>query len=119
LVTAGLSPRVLQEVDGLRAYDTFDVLGSAAYALTRRTRDDRAHRFRHDNAAWLSIMPPDSRAAVEALAGQFARGGTEELETPDVLRVPAVARAGGLAALKKLGSPADVLRQTRERLFAA
>lgn len=119
LIAAGLSPRVLQEVDGLRAYDGFDVLGSAAYALTPRTRDDRAHRFRRDQAAWLGVMPPDARAAVEALAGQFARGGTEELETPDVLRVPAVARAGGLAALKKLGSPADVLRQTRERLFAA
>lgn len=119
LVGAGLSPRVLQEVDGLRAYDAFDVLGSAAYALTPRTRDDRAHRFRRDQAAWLGVMPPDARAAVEALAGQFARGGTEELETPDVLRVPAVARAGGLAALKKLGPPADVLRQTRARLFSA
>lgn len=118
LVSAGLSPRVLQEVDGLRAYDSFDVLGSAAYALTRRTRDDRAQRFRHDNAGWLTNMPPDSRAAVEALAGQFARGGTEELETPDVLRVPAVARAGGLAALKKLGAPAEVLRETRARLLA-
>ena len=63
-------------------------------------------------------MPPDSRAAVEALAGQFARNGTEELEAPDVLRVPAVARAGGLAALKKLGSPGDVLRETRARLLA-
>ena len=103
LVAAGLSPRVLQEVDGLRAYDSFDVLGSAAYALTPRTRDDRAHRFRRDQAAWLGVMPRDARAAVEALAAQFARGGTEELETPDVLRVPAVARAGGLAALKKLG----------------
>jgi type I restriction enzyme, R subunit len=118
LVAAGLSPRVLQEVDGLRAYDAFDVLGSAAYALTPRTRDDRAQRFRRDHAAWLGVMPPDARAAVEALAGQFALGGTEELETPDVLRVPAVARAGGLAALKKLGPPAEVLRQTRERLFA-
>ena len=119
LVAAGLSPRVLQEVDGLRAYDTFDVLGAAAYAITPRTRDDRAARFRLDHGAWLTPMPPDSRAAVEALAGQFARNGTEELETPDVLRVPAVARAGGLAALKKLGSPADVLRETRTRLLAA
>lgn len=117
LVAAGLSPRVLQEVDGLRAYDTFDVLGSAAYALTPRTRDDRAHRFRRDQATWLRVMPPDSRAAIEALAVQFARGGTEELETPDVLRVPTVARAGGLAALKKLGPPSEVLRQTRARLF--
>jgi type I restriction enzyme R subunit len=54
-----------------------------------------------------------------ALTQQFARGGTEELETREVLQTPAVARVGGLAALKKVGEPAQVLRQTRERLFAA
>ncbi|MFL4972659.1 MAG: hypothetical protein ACJ8DK_23665 [Microvirga sp.] len=63
-------------------------------------------------------MPPDSRAAVIALTRQFAVGGTEELETASVLRVPAVARAGGLAALRKVGDPVEVLRATRERLFA-
>jgi len=30
-----------------------------------------------------------------------------------------VPRAGGLAALKTLGNPADVLRETKERMFAA
>lgn len=63
-------------------------------------------------------MPPDGRAAVLALTKQFVVGGTEELETANVLKVPAVARAGGLAALRKLGDPAQVLRSTRERLFA-
>ncbi|MFL5036877.1 MAG: hypothetical protein ACJ8DU_22180 [Microvirga sp.] len=53
-----------------------------------------------------------------ALTRQFAVGGTEELETASVLRVPAVARAGGLAALRKVGDPVEVLRATRERLFA-
>ena len=32
---------------------------------------------------------------------------------------PEVARVGGLAALKALGKAADVLRETKERLFAA
>src|SRR4051812_13201009 len=97
---------------------SFDVLAATAYGETPRTRDDRAARFARDHSAWLRPMPPDSRAAVIALTRQFAVGGTEELETASVLRVPAVARAGGLAALRKVGDPVEVLRATRERLFA-
>lgn len=119
LLRKGLAPKVIQHVDGLTAYDEYDVLAQTAYAATPRTRDDRAARFALDNATWLGPMPPDSKAAILALTQQFARGGTEELETPSVLRVPAVARVGGLAALKKIGEPSQVLRQTRERLFAA
>lgn len=118
LVARGLSARVLQEVEGMRDYDSFDVLAATAYGATPRTRDDRAARFARDHDGWLKPMPPDGRAAVLALTRQFAMGGTEELETASVLRVPAVARAGGLAALRKVGEPAAVLRATRERLFA-
>jgi type I restriction enzyme R subunit len=119
LLGKGFAPRVIQHVDGLLAYDEYDVLASAAYETTPRTRDDRAARFALDNGTWLSPMPADSRAAILALTQQFARGGTEELETREVLQTPAVARVGGLTALKKVGEPAQVLRQTRERLFAA
>lgn len=119
LLGKGFAPRVIQHVDGLTAYDEYDVLASAAYSAIPRTRDDRAARFALDNGAWLGPMPADSRAAILALTQQFARGGTEELETREVLQTPAVARVGGLAALKKIGEPSHVLRQTRERLFAA
>lgn len=119
LISHGFAPRVIQQIDGLTAYDEFDVLASTAYAETPRTRDDRAERFRVDHAEWLAPMPPDARATVLALMGAFKLGGTEELENSGVLQTPAVRRAGGLAALAKLGVPAQVLRQAREKLFAA
>lgn len=118
LIARGFAPRVIQQVDGLTAYDEFDVLASTAYAETPRTRDDRAERFRVDHAGWLTPMPSDSRATVLALTGAFKLGGTDELGNRGVLQTPAVRRAGGLAALAKLGEPAQILRQTRERLFA-
>ena len=34
-------------------------------------------------------------------------------------RPPDVAQAGGLAALKILGKPADILHETKARMFAA
>lgn len=119
LVEAGFSPKVLQIVENMNEYDSFDVLGEATYGIDARTRLDRAERFKRNSGRWLDTMPVSARTAVLALADQFARGGTEELETASVLRVPAVARAGGVEALKALGHPREVLRQTRARLFAS
>ena len=40
---------------------------------------------------------------------QFAHAGTDGLESPEVFRLPEVVRAGGLAALKILGKPPEIL----------
>jgi type I restriction enzyme R subunit len=54
------------------------------------------------------------------LAAQFARGGTDGLENPHIFQTPEVQRSGGVAALKALGKPpVEILRETKERLFAA
>jgi len=53
------------------------------------------------------------------MAAQFARTGTDGIENPHIFQTPEVVRAGGLAALKALGKPADVLRETKKRMFAA
>jgi type I restriction enzyme R subunit len=44
-------------------------------------------------------------------------GGTEALESDSLWQVPEISRAGGLAALKKLGKPAAVILEAKERLF--
>jgi hypothetical protein len=48
-----------------------------------------------------------------------SRSSLEGLEGPHLFRTPESARSGGLTALRALGRPADVLRQTKERIFAA
>lgn len=64
-------------------------------------------------------MPPLSAATVRAIASQFARAGTEALETPQIFSTPEVLKAGGLPALKIVGDPGAILLETKERLFAA
>jgi type I restriction enzyme R subunit len=100
-------------------FDLFDVLAELAYGLDPKTREARAEAFDYKAADWLGGLPAPTAATLRALARQFARAGTDELEDPGVLQTPAVASAGGLAALKLLGSPAEILRATKERLFAA
>jgi type I restriction enzyme R subunit len=64
-------------------------------------------------------MPHEAAGAVRAIAAQFAKAGTDGLENPEVFQTPELLRVGGLGALKLAGTPAEVLRETKVRMFAA
>ena len=119
LPDAGRSPLIVQQVTGKKDFDLFDVLGDLAYGLLPLSRADRADAFAYKHEAWLASLPKEAAAALRALVSQFAKGGTESLENPEVLDTPEVRLAGGLAALKFLGKPAEVLLDAKRRMFAA
>lgn len=119
IVSAGFSPSVLRMLEQMNDYDLYDVLADLAYGLLPRTREDRCLAFRYKHAGWLAALPAPAKAAVEAIADQFAVGGTEGLENPHIWQTPEIAAAGGIAALKSAGEPRAVLQQTKERMFAA
>jgi len=119
LPEGGRSALLIRALEDMTAYDLYDVLGELGYGLAPRTRPARADAFSYKHASWLAALPAPAAATLKALAGQFARTGTESLENPQVFQMPEVVRAGGLPALRTLGEPADVLHQTKERLFAA
>jgi len=103
----------------MEEYDLYDVLAELGYGLSPRTRVGRADAFTYKHRAWLDGLPGQTKATLEALARQFIESGTDGLENPQVFQMPEVVQAGGLSALGELGRPADVLRETKERMFAA
>lgn len=113
------SAALVQQLEAMTEYDLYDVLADLGYGLNPRTRSDRADAFAYKHAAWLASLPDEARATLKALASQFARAGTEGLENPEVFQTPEVVRAGGLTALRAIGKPAEVLHETKERMFAA
>jgi len=117
LPDAGRSAQLVRTIDDMVAFDLYDILAELGYGLDPKTRVDRADAFTYKHQTWLAGLPMRTAATVLALAHQFARAGTEELENPGVLQTPEVLAAGGLPALRLLGSPADVLLATKERLF--
>ncbi len=119
LPEAGRSALLVRELEDMTDFDLYDVLAELAYGLNPRTRVDRAGAFLYKHAQWLAGLPPATTATLKALAAQFARTGTDSLENPHIFETPEVVRAGGLKALGVLGKPAEVLRQTKERVFAA
>jgi type I restriction enzyme R subunit len=119
IVGAGYSPSVLRMVEQMNDYDLYDVLADLAYGLAPRTRESRTLAFRYKHASWLAGMPPPATRAIEAIADQFAIGGTEGLENPLIWQTPEVVAAGGLRALASAGEPKTILKETKERMFAA
>lgn len=119
IVSAGYSPSVLRMLEQMNEYDLYDVLADLAYGLLPRTREERCLAFRYKHASWLSALPSQAKAAVEAIADQFALGGTDGLENPHIWQTPEVAAAGGIKSLASAGEPKLVLQQTKERMFAA
>jgi len=119
LPDGGRSAFLVRSLEAMEDYDLYDVLGDLGYGMAPRTREGRAAAFAYKNAAWLKSLPEDSATTLKALAAQFARAGTEGLDNPQVFQTPEVTRAGGLPALKALGRPVDILRETKQRMFAA
>jgi type I restriction enzyme R subunit len=119
LPDAGRSALLVRDLEDMEDYDLFDVLAELGYGMVPRTRTERAEAFNYKHTAWLSQMPNEAATLVRAIASQFGRAGTDGLENPQVFQTPEVMRAGGLAALRTFGKPADVLRETKERMFAA
>lgn len=119
LPESGRSAVLVRALARMGDYDLFDVLAELGYGLAPRTRAERADAFATEHEGWLAAMPADAAATIKALAGQFAIGGIEGLETPHVWQTPDVVKAGGLAALKAVGKPADVLKEAKGRMFTA
>jgi len=119
LPDAEKSAIIIQQLRGMQGYDLYDVLAELGYGLNPLTRPARADAFAYKHGAWLSGLPKPTASTIRAIASQFSRAGTEGLESRELFRTPEVLAAGGLAALKALGKPAEVLMETKRRMFAA
>jgi type I restriction enzyme R subunit len=114
----GRGVRLLREIMQWQEYDLYDVLSHIGYGTAPKTRKERVEALQYKHADWFKGLPPKTGKTLLALAQQFAKGGTEELENPYVLSAPEVKKAGGLEALKVLGEPKDIISETKRRLFA-
>jgi len=114
----GRGVRLLCEIMQWQEYDLYDVLSHIGYGTAPKTRKERVEALHYKHADWFKGLPQEAGNTLLALAHQFAKGGTEELENPYVLSAPEVRKAGGLEALKVLGEPKDIIHETKKRLFA-
>lgn len=112
-----LSPETIRNADQMDDFDLYDFFGHHGYHARALKRPERGAHYLQANSAWFSAMDDRSAIVLQGLGNQFAQGGTEALESPALWDVPEIARAGGIAALRALGRPADVMHDAKIRLF--
>ena len=114
----GSGVRLLQELLNRKEYDLYDMLAEIGFGVAPKSRKERVEALHYKHDTWFKGLPTVTANTLLALAGQFERGGTEELENPYVFNAPDVVKAGGHQALKILGEPKDVISEMKTRLFA-
>jgi type I restriction enzyme R subunit len=119
LVYGGYSPEIVRQVEDMNEFDLYDVLTDIAFGVAPLTRVARAYSFGYKQRAWLDALPAETKSVILAIVAQFGREGTEAFESPQLFSVQSVNAAGGIAALKKGGNPAELIREAKARLLAA
>ncbi|MDI1291161.1 MAG: hypothetical protein PSV18_00255 [Methylobacter sp.] len=117
LLGENYSPEVLRELEDMKDFDYYDMFAHHGYHAQALKRQQRGRGYLDRNLPWFDAMPTDTAIVLKGFGHQFGLGGTEALETSALWEVPEISRAGGLAALKKLGKPAEIILQAKERLF--
>jgi len=117
LLGENYSPEVLRELEDMQDFDYYDMFAHHGYHAHALKRQQRGLGYLKQNQTWFDEMPVDTAVVLKGFGHQFGLGGTDALETSALWDVPEISQAGGLAALKKLGKPAEVILQAKARLF--
>lgn len=119
LLGENFSPELIREIDQMTEYDNYDLFAHHGYRARALKRPDRKVAYLTDNQLWLEGMDVSAATVLRSLGNQFELGGTEALETAALWEVPEIKIAGGLDALRSIGQPFTVIREAKQRLFAA
>jgi len=123
LQARGIDIAELARLSGHPDADGFDLLCHVAFNAPLRTRKQRAQALRGQRSDFWARYGPEARALLSAVLDQYAEHGAEELDFPEVLRIPSIARLGNLIELSEhFGGPAGLrtaLTELQQALYAA
>ncbi|USX20590.1 DEAD/DEAH box helicase family protein [Oxalobacteraceae bacterium OTU3REALA1] len=117
LLGNNLSPDAIRNADQMDDFDLFDFFGKHGYHARALRRNQRGAEYLRENAAWFANMDAKSAIVLKGLGNQFAQDGTEAIESNALWEVPEIKLAGGINALRALGSPTQVMQDAKMRLF--
>lgn len=112
------SIRLVRELEEEQECDLYDVLAQLGWGSVPKTRAERASGFSFRNKQWLKELPEQTQNTLVAIAGQFSKGGIDQLETETLFAVQEVQKSGGFPALLGLSQDPDYfINETKLRLL--
>jgi type I restriction enzyme R subunit len=117
LLGAGLVPDHLRDHERMNEFDLFDFFGHHGYKARALRQHERGELYISSNENWFAGMEPKAATVLRCFGNQFSAGGTDALETTALWDVPEIRMAGGMNALRSIGSPTRVMIDAKGRLF--
>jgi type I restriction enzyme, R subunit len=114
-----LDPEVLRDIEKMNDYDLYDLFAHHGYRAQALKRPERRDSYLVKSQPWFESIDPKAATVLQGIGHQFALDGTQALETPTLWDVPEIQAAGGLEALAKVGEAKLVMKEAKQRLFAA
>jgi type I restriction enzyme R subunit len=84
LLGDNFNPEVIREIDQMNDFDLYDFLGHHGYHARALKRPERGALFISHHQSWFSGMDDKAAIVLKGLGHQFARGGTDALESPNL-----------------------------------
>jgi type I restriction enzyme, R subunit len=111
------SPDTVRELMDMVECDHFDLFAHFGYRERALKRRERETAYLTREASWFASVENKAAIVLRSIGHQFRTGGTDALESELLWEVPEIKRAGGVTALRVIGTPADVMREAKTRLF--
>jgi type I restriction enzyme R subunit len=123
LADRGIDLERLGEVAGVPDADPLDLLCHLAFNGPLRSRRERAERLARNHNDFFDRYGPEAREVLQELVDQYAEHGLEQLQLPDVLKVPPISERGNPSEIAHIFGGPERLReavdQLEELLYAA
>ncbi|OGB27762.1 MAG: restriction endonuclease subunit R [Burkholderiales bacterium RIFCSPLOWO2_02_FULL_57_36] len=110
-------PDTVRDLMHMTDCDHFDLFAHYGYREKALKRPEREAAYLQAQAPWFASVDDKVAVVLRGIGHQFGAGGTDALESDYLGEVPEIKRVGGLAALRALGKPADVMHEAKTRLF--
>ena len=123
LLQHGLDIETLGEALGKPDADPFDLLCNLAFQAPLRTRRERAHRVREEEAKFFRRYAPTAQEVLEVMLDKYAEYGNVRFRLPDILQIPPISDWGNVIEIADRFGGAESMKKAviemQRRLYAA
>lgn len=112
--------RLVRKLEDEEECDLYDIIAQLGFGVAPKSREERSGAFKLWHKSWLRQFPEPAQKVLLGIAGQFAQGGIEELETKHLFDAKDVKKHGGLKVLINIPNyqPNKIIEETKLRILA-
>jgi type I restriction enzyme R subunit len=111
-----VNPNVIGKLIERPDADTFDIIAHVAFGAPIISRDERASALLNLKAGFIESFGPEAKQSLLDLLDKYRLGGTEEISSPEVFRVPPFDKRGYIMGVAKQFGGIEGLKRAVEEI---